>query len=261
MQVRERLFGIAMSLVALSGIGYADNLVKNGDFEQNGGVGQISGGVSYATDWTSGTPTDATYAFNFVLDSNADSSGFPSVNTPNVGSNIYLWGPNTPAGKGGSVANGFTGSPTGGYFMGMDGGYATAPISQDISGLTIGTQYQLDFDWAASQFTDAIGATTQSIKVGFGSDQAQTTPFSLPSQGFSGWMHFTTIFTAKDTTETLSFLAVGSPALPPFTLLDGVSLTAHNSQVPEPSTFALMGLGVIGVAVRAIRRRKATPVA
>lgn len=246
----------ALILAPAAGSWAGINLVTNGSFEQNGGVGQIAGGVSYATGWTTGTPSDATYAFNFIVDANADSSGFPSVFTPQAQTNIYLWGPNTPANKGGSVANGFQGSPDGGSFLGMDGGYATAPVSQVISGLTVGTQYTLSFQWAASQFTDANLPTTQSLGITFGTETASTPQFNLPGKGFSGWMNFSTDFTASSVQQTLSFLAqAGGPsALPPFTLLDGVTLIEKtNNVVPEPSSILMLTAGLLCVGV--YRRR------
>ncbi len=67
-------------------------------------------------------------------------------------------------------------------------------------------------------------------------------------------MTATFTFTANSPTELLSFLAVGTPAanLPPFALLDGVSLTA----VPEPSTWAMMLVGFGGLGYAALRRRR-----
>ena len=54
--------------------------------------------------------------------------------------------------------------------------------------------------------------------------------------------------------QLLSFLAVGTPAnnLPPFALLDGVSLTG----APEPSTWAMMLVGFGGLGYAALRRRR-----
>lgn len=246
-----------LTLIPAAGSQAGINLVTNGSFENNGGVGQIGGGVSFATSWTSGTPTDATYAFNFMVDAKADSLGFPSVFTPTAGTNIYLWGPNTPAGKGGPVNNGFTGSPDGGYFLGMDGGYATAAVSQSISGLTVGAQYTLSLTWAASQFTDATGATTQSLGITFGSETASTTPYSLPGKGFSGWQNFSTDFTATSTQQTLSFLAQagGLSALSPFLLVDGVRLEEKASNpVPEPSSILMLSTGLLCIGVSRRRR-------
>jgi hypothetical protein len=227
------------------------NLVSNGDFESNGGLGQLGGGISFATGWTSGTPSDAAVAFNFIVDATADSVGFPSVNTATVHTNIFMWGP----GKG--VSNGFTGSSNGGKFLGSDADYANAPVSQVINGLTVGKQYAIGFEWAQGQFTDATGPTTTGWNVSFGSENQSTGAAALPSQGFSGWKNYAGTFTASAASQTLSFLAIGGPAgLPPFALLDGVTLTEVPA-VPEPGTLALMlaGFGLVGVMAK--RRQRA----
>ena len=252
---------LCLLLAASGSLAWSANLVSNGDFETNGGLGQISGGISSAAGWTSGTPTDATYAFNFIVNGNADSLGFPSVNSASMGTNIYVWGPNTPAGKGGPVSNGFTSSPNGGYFMGMDGGYATAAVSQTINGLTPGDEYNLSFEYAFSQFTDQVGATTQSIQVDFGSQQTSTPSYNLPGKGFSGWQTYSYKFTAGSASQTLSFLAIGPYGLPPFALLDNVVLEPTTNPppppaVPEPASLSLAALGACAVFGR-YRRLKA----
>jgi hypothetical protein len=255
---------LCLLLAASGSLAWSANLVVNGDFEQNGGLGQINvnPAISYATGWASGTPTDAQYAFNFIVDQNADNAGFPSVFSPGAGTNIYVWGPETPANKGGPQANGFTGSPNGGYFMGMDGGYATAAISQTINGLDTTKQYTLSFEYAFGQFTDQQGATNQSITVGFGGATDSTGTFLVPSKGFLGWNNFSKNFTPTSSSQLLSFLAVGPYGLPPFAFLDNVSLVEVTGPpppppgVPEPATLTLAALGACAVFGR-YRRLKA----
>ena len=60
------------------------NLVTNGDFSQNTGLGQL-GSKTTAYDWASSSPSD----FDFIVNKNADSTGFPSANSP---PNIFIWG-------------------------------------------------------------------------------------------------------------------------------------------------------------------------
>ena len=70
--------------------------------------------------------------------------------------------------------------------------------------------------------------------------------------GFSGWTLQSLTFTSNVTgSALLSFFAVGTPkGLPPAVMLDGVSI----SSIPEPSSFALIVLGLAG-AIVARRRR------
>jgi hypothetical protein len=252
----------AVALLVASGDARADaNFVQNGDFSQNGGLGQL-GSVTTATGWTSDSSSD----FDFIVNANADSTGFPSQNSP---PNIFIWGPNTGYNSGLNaqfvdVANGFTGPPNGDqYWLGMDGAYNPGPVSQTINGLTVGHQYTLTFDWAESQFalgadnTAVMGPTTQALSVSLGSDSASTGTHTLASQAFSGWMQFTTTFTASSTSEPLTFLASGSPAgLPPFLMVSGVSLMDSTmANVPEPSSIFLLGVSALGMIGVGLRRR------
>jgi hypothetical protein len=127
----------------------------------------------------------------------------------------------------------------------MDADFQTSAMTQSISGLTPGDTYAVSFYWAASQQEGFNGDTSQFLSVSLGA-QTQTTPtFLLPSHGFSGWMSQTYDYTATSGTETLSFLAGGSPAVPPFTLLDGVSMN-DITPTPEPGTLPLLFTGLMG---------------
>ncbi len=259
-----RLAAIVLAALATTP-GYANplELVQNGGFEINGGAGQLATGISYATGWTSalngGQP-----GFNFIVNpATADAhvtgstdGGFKSIftDTANPVTNIFLWGP----GNDSPNNNGLGFSPDGGYVLGGDGDYLAAAVSQAINGLTVGHTYGLSFDWAQSQFTDGTTTTTSGWGVTFGSDTVSTGTPTLAAKGFSGWNTFTHTFTATATSETLSFLATGTPTgQSPFALLDGVSLrdsTQPPSDVPEPASLALLVPGLAGLAV--IRRRR-----
>ena len=153
-------------------------------------------------------------------------------------------------------------SPDGGNFVGLDGDQdpnvgVQGSISQVINGLVIGEFYNLNFNWGAAQLANREGATSEQLHITFGSSTADTGVLNIASGGFSGWQagHFQ--FQATSTSQTLSFLSVGTPfGLPPIAVLDGVSLTA----VPEPTTWAMMLLGFGGIGAM-IRRRRQTLVA
>ena len=81
---------------------------------------------------------------------------------------------------------------------------------------------------------------------------ARSPTFDLNSTGFSGWMTAAGYVTPDSTSDTLSFLAYGNLPVPPFALVSDVSLTGG---VPEPATWALMGLGFAGLGFAAYRRR------
>lgn len=171
-----------------------------------------------------------------------------------------------------SEANGgsgeFTASPAGGNFIALDAafiltqnwnpwpdGYGTEnltqPLEQTIHGLVIGEEYELTFWWAAAQQYGFDGDTTEFLTVTFGEESYVTETIYLEEHTFSGWMQETVRFTATAASQTLSFLAGGGPdGLPPFALLDGVSMQA----VPEPGSAALLALGVSGFLLLRSRR-------
>jgi hypothetical protein len=232
------LIAVPLTAIALvlgaSGPARAD-VVTNGGFESNGGNGQLGYNTS-ATGWS----ISGGYSFLFAPGT-ADTTGASGQ----YGA-LSLWGP------GNGSANGLPAtSPAGGYFLAQDSDFQQAAISQTINGLTAGQQYQLGFYSAGAQQFGFSGLSTDQWQVSLGAQTQTTGVVNVASQGFSGWTYQTMNFTATSSSEVLSFLALGSPSgVPPFALLDGVSLNA----VPEPSCW-IAGLGMLCLGLIRLRRR------
>jgi hypothetical protein len=233
------------------------NLVTNGGFETNGGNGQI-GDDTTATGWFV-APFNGTNSYVFLWNAQGGTtSGTSADNAGAVGEygTVKIWGP------GNGSANGLTLSPNGGAFVGADGAFQDGALMQTLTGLTAGQTYAVTFNWAAAQQENCNGApctgpTSSGWQVDLGSDPSQSTGnVTIFSHGFSGWKTTTFDFLAQGSSETLSFLATGTggAALPPFALLDGVNVEA--TTVPEPSTWAMMLLGIAGLGYAGFRTRK-----
>lgn len=88
-----------------------------------------------------------------------------------------------------------------------------ATLSQTINGLTVGDGYLLTFYWATAELDDVnTGPTTEQLDVSLGSQSQATQTLSTMTQGFDPWREVTMYFSATSTSETLSFLAAGTPA-------------------------------------------------
>jgi len=215
----------------------AVNLVSNGSFEINSGSGQI-GSPSTVADWS--VPSGG-YTWVYTSAASAQ-AGAPGQYGP-----LSLWGPNNGS------ANGLTESPDGGSFIAQDSAFQNQPIQQTVGGLTIGNSYNVSFYWAASQQTGYYTASYDNWQVSLGAQSFTTSTLNIPAEGFSGWQQQTFTYTATSTSEVLSFFANGGPpGVPPFALLDGVSLT---SAVPEPSTLVAGAAVLLPVAAGLFRSR------
>jgi PEP-CTERM motif len=238
---------IASTGTALAGT----ELVSNGGFEaSDNGPCQV-GYCTTVTDWSVPDPNQS-LSYTFLFAASGTGSGDNGVNNQ-YGGTLSLYGPAN------GVNNGLGPSPQGGNYIAQDSAYDQGAISQTISGLTAGDSYVVSFYWAAAQQNGFNGPTYDQWQVSLGGQTLDTPTVNIDSHGFSGWMSQSLTFTATGPTEVLSFFANGGPSgVPPFALLDGVSMMA----VPEPSTWAMMLIGFGGLGVAAFRsRRKAAAAA
>ena len=133
--------------------------------------------------------------------------------------------------------------------MGLDGDpAANGQLEQTIMGLTSGQKYTLSFDWAGIELSNRTGYNSIQLTGSFGGDAFATSTYSntasagQPGSFSDSRLEHGFLHRGSSSSELLSFLAVGTPAgnVPPFALLDGVSLTA----VPEPATWAMMLIAI-----------------
>jgi hypothetical protein len=226
----------ALALAAIAfGHAQADqiNLVTNGNFDQSSYVHNSQFGTGYGgqgvTGWSGGTGYQL-YFVNGTATINSADSQFD--NGYNNGSEKFYTMPGSPTGGSGN-------------FVALDGDQTSGiqgSISQTLSGLTVGANYVVTFDWATGQLQSRTGATTDNVKVTLGGQSFTTQTVNNASQGSTPWLQQSFLYTATSATETLTFLAQGTPTgLPPMVALDGISVVA----APEPASIAVMGSGLI----------------
>lgn len=248
MTIKHTIAVLAAALLG-SGAQAATNLVVNGGFE-TWGLGANSD--EFSTQYAPGDGqlqgwTTTGLAFVFVPGDDDAIGRYGSFS---------FWGPAN------GNNNGLTTSSQGGNYIGSDAdrGFG-APVSQTLSGLVIGKTYDVSFEWAAAQQANFFGATTEGWEVYLTDSNNgqivnfQTETVNNPEKGFQPWRGERFSFEATEASHVLSFFAFGGPGgLPPFALLDNVSVV--DSAVPEPASWAMLiaGFGLVGAAAR--RRRQ-----
>jgi hypothetical protein len=253
---------VATSTFALLGcatIANAANFVQNGSFENSSlpGPQYIYFGdpsqYNDITNWTIGSNGPNTFV-SYFNNSNATGATGPGPYLPLPTSyNDVSTVPGDVLAPGASQTD-----ADGGYFVALDGDNSGTQVymQQTINGLTTGDKYDLSFLWGGIQLGGGYSSpTTESLQVSLGAETHSTAVVSECSQCFSGWFSEQIQFTATGPSEVLQFLSVGN-GVPPMALIDGVSLTgAGAGGVPEPATWAMMLLGVVGLGAVAHRRR------
>jgi hypothetical protein len=143
MTLRPFLLSVPVLVVAAAGTGArAVPVIVNGNFETTTLTAPAQMDTTNVIGWS-------TTGYNFLY--------FPGTATKTSNGALTLWG-TLPSG----ASNGFPAtSPSDGNFVGADGDYGVGPITQTISGLTVGIQYAVSFYWAAAQQNGYTPATTE----------------------------------------------------------------------------------------------------
>jgi hypothetical protein len=240
---------LARTAVAAAGLllgisAQASNLVVNGNFQQLLRPGVASEfGTRYPSQQVTGWTTTG---YNFVYTPGSADTTEALGQWGKVG----LWGPGNGSNNGLPAS-----SPSGGNFVAMDGGSGQGALVQTITGLTPGKASEVSFWWAGAQQFGYTGGTTEQFQVSLGATSQLTPVLHNASHGFTGWKHEVMTFIPTSSTELLSFFAIGTPSgVPPFSLLDGVSVSGA---APEPATWALGSVFLLGFAGLLWRKRRA----
>lgn len=248
LRASRRTLTVLLPTLLLAALPSSAATIVNGSFENVGAAVN-----SFAIDLPTALPGwSATPSGNKILDCLVMPGDTNNLCGGAFGGGFQFWN----AGTGGNFPGGP--SPDGGNFIAMDGdnNYSSA-LTQLVTGLTIGQQYNINFYQGAAQQYGFTGPTTEQWQVSLGAQTQLSTLQTDASHGYVDWSAQSLTFTATATSETLSFLAKGTPSgVPPFSLLDGVSITPSGaSSTPEPSSLVLIGIGVGAAALFA--RRKA----
>jgi PEP-CTERM motif len=242
--IKMRAGLLALAIVATVSTAHAD-LVDNGSFSQltTNASSQINAGTQPLVGWTG---TGLAFVF---LPGTIDTTGAPEQGQ----GAMSIWGP------GNGSNNGLTASPAGGNIIGLDGDqtpYYAGSISQTLTNLTVGSPVTVSFYFAGAQQAGFYSATTEQLEVSLGSQNEYTQVLDNVSEGFTGWNEETMTFTPTSASETLTFLAIGTPiGEPPMSLLSDVTVT-QPAPTPEPSSLLLLGTGFAGMSGLVRRRFK-----
>ena len=122
-----------------------------------------------------------------------------------------------------------------------------------------GQQFYVILNGVKQNFQPMTNVVVSGLKNG---TRFNTTQMTVPSKGWRGWYTFEADVVATAATQLLGFTAYG-PGVPPVFLVADVSLYDTTNPppvdppetVPEPSTLAIAGTGLVIAGIASLRRR------
>jgi hypothetical protein len=293
------LSGVAISLAILNNsvtpaqaVVLGPNLVTNGDFTSNSAATNnftsgwtnstgTNGAATTATGWNFG-PID-NFAANFLV--KTGQSDYVTTGKGPTGQQGYIFSQFlTLYGSGSLPSADGTVNP---WFVLQDadptltnGKYYDATITQSLTGLVIGQDYQVSFYQASGQENQGQSAianarwavnlgTTNVSQTNYTTTGQLSTSMTAPNngttttgvgsvaKGVNSWQQETMTFKAASASETLSFLAVGGPSgKPPMAMLTGI--TVKQVIIPEPAEYigTLAGIGSCLLLRKRLKQKK-----
>ncbi len=162
------MFASALAVAASAGIAHAGaNLITNGDFSETSptinvstqfGASAVIHNRQFVTGWTGNNGYEIWFpsATAATTDNTVGQYSFTRVEK--------LWSVQAP--------------PSGpGTFIGLDGAQIAgvqSSIEQTLRDLSVGSTYQVSFDWAGAQMRSRTGPTTEALAVSFGTSTQST---------------------------------------------------------------------------------------
>jgi hypothetical protein len=275
----------AVTLLASAATAGSVELIQNNTFSGPSSSTNFTA-TNMVSNWTvsNTSPYNMYYTFVYVgntlnatVSENGHGSDFTMYNSATTAGKTFPSGYSGYSGNLQNIQTLTTAAQSSGAIAGYSGNFIAADgssgdnttISQTIAGLTIGDSYTLTFGQAAGQQANYgcisslsppySNCTTEQWKVSFGTDSQTSALMTNPIGDFQNWNPVAMTFTAYATSEVLTFLAEGTPGSsePPIVLLADVQMYDTTGRAPEPSTFAIMGLGFVclGFAAKRLKKR------
>jgi hypothetical protein len=227
-----------VGLIALTATGARANLVANGDFANIDGTWVNNTGLG-SDDWlTSGRTAIPDW-----------------TNVPGAANEFWVTTPNDYSGLTASPGNGST------YFVDLTGQANDKPyggLEQTIA-TTAGDNYVLQFALGASTVWNNPNPAALTASA-TGTSLLATKLFTLAATSDNTWATETLDFTADSSSTTIELLG-DSSYTSRYIGLDNVSVTPATGAVPEPSTWPVILLGLIGIGLGALMRSRRNRVA